>query len=136
MWTKSSVKNGDIKQHLKSTNFFCVEKYIVLLIIQEKEIKRQHLFLYQILWCSNSIVGHKNSLIGLYKTFIVKPVLRGHLWTKKNGLLIQVTSQKRFNSYEFVYDRTRKGWPFNTGDCLIEVTTLAGVTVLWNKKSV
>jgi len=27
-------------------------------------------------------------------------------------------------------DRTRKRWPFNTGDCLIEVTTWAGLTVL------
>jgi hypothetical protein len=24
---------------------------------------------------------------------------------------------------------TRKGWPFNTGDCLIEVTTWEGLTV-------
>ena len=34
-----------------------------------------------------------------------------------------------FNSYEIFYDRTRKMWPFNTGDCLIEVTTWAGLTV-------
>ena len=27
------------------------------------------------------------------------------------------------------YDRTRKKWPFNTGDCLIEVTTWTGLTV-------
>jgi hypothetical protein len=26
-------------------------------------------------------------------------------------------------------DRTRQGWPFNTSDCLIEVTTLAGLAV-------
>jgi hypothetical protein len=26
-------------------------------------------------------------------------------------------------------DRTRKRWPFNTGDCLIEVTAWAGLTV-------
>jgi hypothetical protein len=31
--------------------------------------------------------------------------------------------------YEFFYDRTRNMWPFNTGDCFIEVTTLAGLTV-------
>ena len=35
-----------------------------------------------------------------------------------------------FNSYKMFYDRTRKGWPFNAGYCLIEVTTLAGLTVL------
>jgi hypothetical protein len=28
-----------------------------------------------------------------------------------------------------VSDRTRKRWPFKTGDCLIEVTTWAGFTV-------
>jgi hypothetical protein len=27
------------------------------------------------------------------------------------------------------FSMTRKGWPFNTGDCLIEVTTWAGLTV-------
>ena len=27
------------------------------------------------------------------------------------------------------YDRIWKGWPFNTDDCLIEVTTWAGLTV-------
>ena len=29
-----------------------------------------------------------------------------------------------------VYGRTRKGWPFNTGDCLIEVTTWTSFTYL------
>jgi hypothetical protein len=53
---------------------------------------------------------------------IVKPVLRGHLWDKeKNGLIRPVTS-KRFNSYELFYNRKRQMWPFNTGNCLIEVT--------------
>jgi hypothetical protein len=32
------------------------------------------------------------------------------------------------NSYELFYDRTRKWWPFNTGDCLIELTAWAGLT--------
>ena len=44
------------------------------------------------------------------------------LWTTKSGLIRQVTFLKRFNSYEIVYDMTRKGWLFNTDDCLIEVT--------------
>ena len=35
-----------------------------------------------------------------------------------------------FNSYENVYDRARKMWPFNTDDCLIEVTAWAGLTVV------
>ena len=29
----------------------------------------------------------------------------------------------------FFYDRTRKGWPFNTGEFLIEATTWAGLTI-------
>jgi predicted nucleic acid-binding protein len=37
---------------------------------------------------------------------------------------------KRFKSYVIFYDRTRKGGPFNISDCLIEVTTWAGLTVL------
>jgi hypothetical protein len=35
----------------------------------------------------------------------VKPVLRGQ---RKGGLIRQVTSQKRLNSYELFYDRKRK----------------------------
>jgi hypothetical protein len=34
-----------------------------------------------------------------------------------------------FNSNETFYDWARKGWPFNTGDCLIEMTAWAGLTV-------
>jgi hypothetical protein len=36
---------------------------------------------------------------------------------------------KRLNSNEIFYARTGKGWPFNTGNCLIEVATWAGLTV-------
>jgi len=37
---------------------------------------------------------------------------------------------KEFNSYEMFYDMTRKRWPFNTGDYLIEVTALTGLPVI------
>ena len=37
---------------------------------------------------------------------------------------------KEVNSYEIFYDRTRKRWPVNAGDCLIEVTLWAGLTVM------
>jgi hypothetical protein len=57
----------------------------------------------------------------------VKSVLRGQ---RKGGLIRQVTSQKRLNSYELFYDRKRKGWPLNTGDCLIELTAWTGLTVI------
>ena len=43
---------------------------------------------------------------------------------------------KRFNSNKIVYDRTRKGLHFNTGDCLIEVTLSAGLTVYIYKLSI
>ena len=33
------------------------------------------------------------------------------------------------NSYEIFYDRTIKRWPFNTCDCLIEVTPCEGLTI-------
>jgi hypothetical protein len=32
----------------------------------------------------------------------------------------------------FIFSSTRKWWPFNTGDCLIEVTAWAGLTVYKN----
>jgi hypothetical protein len=51
-----------------------------------------------------------------------------------SGLIRQVTSWKRFNSYEIFYEKTRKRWPFNTGDCLIEVTSWAGLTVYYKKQ--
>jgi hypothetical protein len=35
-------------------------------------------------------------------------IKRSPLRQRKSGLLIQVTSEKRFNSYEIFYDRTRK----------------------------
>jgi hypothetical protein len=49
---------------------------------------------------------------------------------EKSDLIRQVTSWKRLNSYEIYYDKTRKKWPLNTGDCLIEVTSWAGLIVL------
>jgi hypothetical protein len=51
---------------------------------------------------------------------------------RKGGLIKQVTSEKRFNSYEIFHDRTGKRQPLNSGDCLTEVTTLAGLTVYRN----
>ena len=46
-----------------------------------------------------------------------KPVLRGHhLGQRHSGLLRQVSSSERFNSYKIFYDWARKG------DLLIQVT--------------
>ena len=51
---------------------------------------------------------------------------------RKYGLIRQVTHFKRFMSYEIVCNRTKNWCPFITGDCLIEVTAWAGLTVLMN----
>ena len=55
-------------------------------------------------------------------------IKRSSLRQRKSGLSRQAISQKRFNSYEIFYDGTRKGCHFNTDDCLIEVTSWAGLT--------
>ena len=69
---------------------------------------------------------------------------RSPLGQRKGGLIRQLTSQKRFNSFEIFYDRTIKRWPFNACDCLIKMTTwevLTAFTCLhicwnwWNIKS-
>jgi hypothetical protein len=52
-----------------------------------------------------------------------------HLDQRKNVLIRQVTSLNRFRSYDLFNERTRKRRPFNTGDCLIEMTAWAGWTV-------
>ena len=65
------------------------------------------------------LVVFKFYLIKRYSPTCIK---RSPLGQRKSGLISQVTSEKRFNSYKIFYDRRRKKWPFNTGDCLIEVT--------------
>ena len=64
--------------------------------------------------------------IPMYSQTCIK---RSPLGQRKSGLIRQVTSQKSFNSYEIFYGRTRKRWPFNTGDYLIKVAALTGLTV-------
>jgi hypothetical protein len=44
--------------------------------------------------------------------------MRSPLRPRKRVLTRQVTSKKRFNSYEIFYERTRKKLPLNTGNCL------------------
>ena len=56
-------------------------------------------------------------------------IKRSPLRQRKSVIIIQVTSKKRFNSYEMFNDRKWKMWPFNTGDCLIEVSEGAGFIV-------
>jgi hypothetical protein len=47
----------------------------------------------------------------LYNQICIK---RSPLGQRKNGFIRQVTTYKRFNSYEIFCDRTRKRLPFNT----------------------
>ena len=60
----------------------------------------------------------KSSTCYIYSQTCIK---RSPLGQRNSGLIRQVTSLKRFNSYEICYNRKRKKWPFNTGDCLIVV---------------
>ena len=62
----------------------------------------------------------KSSTYYIYSQTCIK---RSPLGQRNSDLLRQVTSLKRFNSYEIFYNRKRKKWPFNTGDCFIVVTT-------------
>jgi hypothetical protein len=54
---------------------------------------------------------------------------KGINWNLSMKFRSQIENQvsnckKRFNLYEIFYDRTRKRWPFNTIDCLTEVTEM------------
>jgi len=51
------------------------------------------------------------------------------LWTA-NQIYYQLQVKTMFNSYDIFYNSTRNGWPFNTGDCLIEVIAWTCLTVL------
>jgi hypothetical protein len=57
-------------------------------------------------------------------------IKRSPLGQRKRGFIRQVTSWKRFNTYEMFYDRTINRWPLNTGDCVIKVTTSTGLTII------
>ena len=91
--------------------------------------------------CWNIIGARKKSLHCREELFLCKwpdvyiywqtCVKRSPLGQRKGGLIRQVTSYKRLNSYEIFYDRTRQMWAFNTGDCLIEVTACLPVYEKW-----
>jgi len=60
----------------------------------------------------NKIELFKNVCFYIYSKTCIK---MSPLGQRKSGLLRQMTSKKRFNSYENFYDRSRKRWPLNTG---------------------
>jgi hypothetical protein len=68
-----------------------------------------------------------NCIFYLYSQTCIK---RSPLGQRNGDLLRQVTSSKRINSNEIFYDRTRKRWPFNIGDCLIKMFSWAGLMVV------
>jgi hypothetical protein len=71
------------------------------------------LFIFLIKNITISYSKFKHTYIYMYSQTCIK---RSPLGQRKSGLLRQVTSWKRFNSYEIFYDRTRQRWP------LIKVT--------------
>ena len=52
------------------------------------------------------------------QVYIQTCIKRSYFEWRKGGLIRQVTSYKRLNSYEIIDNKTRKGWHFNTGDCM------------------
>jgi hypothetical protein len=59
----------------------------------------------------------------------VKPVLSGHLWNKKE-CSFKIGDLFKAGSIHMKFAMTtRKRWPYNTDDCLIEVTAGTGLTV-------
>jgi len=71
-------------------------------------------------------LNERNSNKMIYSQTFIK---KSPLGQRNSGLIRQVTSHNRYNLNEIFYDRSRKRWPFNTGDCLIEVTTWEGFSV-------
>jgi len=89
-------------------------------------------FFSQLYHGKNTLILNEMMIEGLTVPFVVvgQPCIkRSH--SKRKCRLRQVTSWKRFKSYEIFYDRTRKRWPFNTCDCLIEATGWSGLTVYY-----
>jgi hypothetical protein len=88
---------------------------------------------------AKSRIGGKSSNILVLKRFYVHfPVVLWfyYLFTVtmttyglQSMITWQFTTKGCTVAYTILYNRTRKRCPFNTGDCSIEVTTWAGVTV-------
>ena len=74
-------------------------------------------------------IGNFNTYNDILYAICIK---RSPLGERKSGLIRQVTSLKRLNSYEVLSGSTIKRCPFNTGDCLIEMTAWACLTVLYS----
>jgi len=66
--------------------------------------------------------------VNLY-LYTIKPVLRGHLYDKEKVTLYDRWPLIRGSIHMKFSITGQEMWPFNTGDCLIEVTTLACLTV-------
>ena len=64
------------------------------------------------------------------RVVLYKPVLRDHLWENTSSVIRQMTSQQRFNSHESLNDKKRQDTmlPFNTDNCLLELTLWTGLT--------
>jgi hypothetical protein len=90
-------------------------------------------YVIQVFWEPQVVFRVKRDVnIGMdsYVAYTVKPVLRGHLWDKEK---LSSKTGDVLREVQFIwvfYDRSRRIWRFNTGDCLIEMTAWTGLTVV------
>ena len=82
-------------------------------------------------WLMNliTVTSYASNIPKYNKTYIK----RSHCGTRKKW---PYKTGDLFKEVPFIWNiqkRTSKWWPFNTCDCLIEVTAWAGLTILWNK---
>jgi hypothetical protein len=62
--------------------------------------------------------------------YTIKPVFWGHPWDEEK---LPYKTDDLLKEVKFIWNflwQDKKSWPFNTGDCLIEVTAWAGLTVI------
>jgi hypothetical protein len=70
------------------------------------------------------------SIYSFIITYTIKPVLRGHLWDKEK---VVYKTGNLLKEIQFMWNflwQDKKRWPLNAGDCLIEVTLWASLTVI------
>ena len=80
------------------------------------------------LWWNSMLTNHSSGYIYSQTCIKRSPFGIKKKWSFKMGDLFFYI-KKKLNSYEIVYDRTKKKRSFKTGDCLIKVTAWVGLTV-------
>ena len=117
--------NLKIKQNVFIMNKYQIYKKLYSQIcIKRSPLGKEKLTkkLYSQICIKRSPLGKEKLSKKLYSQICIK---RSPLGKEK---LSFKTGDLSFHSYELFYDRTRQMWPFKIGDCLIQVTTWAGLT--------